>query len=683
MTTKHHRQRRRHRGRPRWSRRLWLAAFALLAATTPSTAAYAASGDQSAAQRFVGSLFLPISRWYTATTDLRSNTSGNWLSVGVETVVRLAQSAGIAVSNYAWLLTQSFIDFASTFNPLSTSLGRDIDDLIHTLGDVVLTGGSKTGPLLLLLIVLVSLGIAARTAMRTQDFRLFARRFLTIGLVIGLFGALVTQSGAGSYNKKTQTYTAAVGSPVWVGQQANTIVNSAIGAVGSALTAAPGTGRIGEDTSNLSCNAMLEGMQVRLAASKASKGSAQSRKAAANTVNQMYVRTALSSYAVAQYGTSKYAQYAWCRGADANATSFGVTSTEFTAYVGWKASTGDRSGKVALFPGTAKSKDGKHSNSAPFGSSQQKQEHWAGNVIAWAACHPTVSDDGKAVRYGIDKAWKQAGVAEPACEQWWGKGGVNAFGDEGKVFTKLAGYDPEDVSEHINDDDVASFLNSISGADQATLSLGATAAVVSAIGSVASLVVIGGLAIGSILAMLMTLLYLFGTVFSLLRALGSEQGFAPVLVSLKATFGALIFGSALSIVLALVSLVTMLLAKVGSVFGDPGNPVSLTWAMLCPVISVVGLHLAFKKLNLPSPVTVSGGMAWGKMLTKGGAAATGGNVGAGLLGGAAGLVKRRASSVGRRALGAATGRGPGRGAAAAGGRGGSGGVSRRGVGRSN
>jgi len=668
------------RGRHRRVKRIWFAILSFIVAMTPATAAHAASSDGDAGQRFLGSVFLPITRWYTATSGLHSNTSGNWLAVGVETVMRLGQTAGLSIATFCWYVAQSFADFAATFNPLGGSLGRDVDGLIHTLGTIVTGGNSKAGPIILLMIVLIALGAAAHAAWKSQDIRLFAKRFLAIGLIVGLFTVLVAQSGSGRYNKSTETYAAAAGSPVWFGQETMRIVNLAVSGIPGAISSAPGAGAIGDDVSNLSCNAMLKGMEARLANSKASKGNDQSRRAAANTINQMYLRSVVSSYAIAQYGTNKYAQYAWCRGADANANGFGVTSTEFTAYAGWKATQGDTSGKAGFLPGTAKSTDGKYSNSTPFGSTMTKNENWAGNVIAWAACHPTVDRSGRSVSYSIDKAWKQAKVTKEACNQWWTQSAENAFKEGGKIFTKLAGYDPEDVSEQIDDEQVQSYLNSIAGADQGTLALGSTAAVIAAIGGLVGLVVIGGLTLGSIAAMLLALFYLLGAAFALLRGLVSRNMWEPLTTSLKAMFGALLFGACLAIILAVVSLLSLLLVMVGNTIGGAGSPAALSWAAVSPIIVVVGLHLTFKKFRLPSPVTIGGGRAWAQTLTKNGAAAMGGAVGGGLLSRAGHRVRRGAGHAAGNAARRAVGRGPGRSLNGAGGTSG-GGNARRAVGR--
>ncbi len=432
-------------------------------------------------------------------------------------------------------------------------------------------------------------------------------------IVVAILSVTVAHAGTGTWNEKTQVYRAAPGSPVWFGQQSSRIVSGIIGGASSVISAAPGNGEIGSDRSNLSCNAQLQGMKARLEASKAAANSNANTKAAVSTVNSMYVRSSVAAAVVAQYGVNPYAEYAWCRGFDANATSFGATSAEYTAYAGWKATEGDTSGKTGFLPETARAKDDPDLSAATaFGAGSDDDEIWAANVAAWAACHPEVK--GNKVEFAIDKAWKKLGVSAESCKMWWGGHAALGFEAEGKVFKEVTSWSPQDISEKVDDDNVRSFLASLGGSDDTTLALGSTAVVVGAIGSVIDLVVFGGLSGGAILAALMAVLFVLSLFIALLKALCSRGSqFEGVLLNLRALIGVLVFGAALSLVLAALQLiVTALIWSGNALLGGAGNPVALAWAGLTPLIAVIGLHLLCKRAGLPSPVTVTGAAAWAR-----------------------------------------------------------------------
>ncbi|MDB6425950.1 hypothetical protein [Curtobacterium sp. 20TX0008] len=634
-------------------RRTWLSVLTAALILLPVQTAYAASDEDSAIAKFLGSASSPISRWNGA-MQLHSNFSGGWAETALDGITRGAQAFGISVSSFCWSVIQSFISFASSFNVLDGPLGRTIDGAVSSLGRAILQGTDGRGPLILLGLLIVSAVVTVRSA--RHDVGLLLRRLGATAIVVSILTVTVAQAGAGTWNGKTQVYRAAPGSPVWFGQQSSRIVSGIIGGASSVISAAPGNGEIGSDRSNLSCNAQLQGMKARLKASKAAANSNANTKAAVSTVNSMYVRSSVAAAVVAQYGVNPYAEYTWCRGFDANATSFGATSAEYTAYAGWKASEGDTSGKTGFLPGTARSDKNKDiSAAAPFGAGSDDDEIWAANVAAWAACHPEVK--GNKVDFAIDKAWKDLKIDQKGCSIWWSSPAAKAFDKDGKVFKDVTSWSPQDISEKVDDENVRSFLASLGGSDDTTLALGSTAVVVGAIGSVIDLVVFGGLSGGAILAALMAVLFVLSAFIALVRALISRGShFEGVLLNLRALIGVLVFGAALSLVLAVLQLiVTALIWSGNALLGGAGNPVALAWAGLTPLIAVIGLHLLCKRAGLPSPVTVTGAAAWGKMLTRTGAASAGNSMLESMAGRAGALgrtgARRAASAAGNRLRG--------------------------------
>jgi len=615
--------------------------------------------DSDALQNFVGSPLLPITRWFNATATFSSHFSGNMLETGVEAMMRGVQSGAMMAANFAWYVTQGFAQFATNFDVLHNNLGYQMDQTVHALGGAVINGIPGTGPLLLTLIMVGAIAIGVRGAVKNQNFGLAVRRVIGAGLIVGVFIVMVNQAGSGTFVKNDSgtdgTYTAAPMSPVWVGQKATSIVDGLTGGIAAALTSASGNGKIGDDTSNLSCAQLLTGMGTQLAAQKNTANVDTGAAATMRSVNAMFVNTAVSAYSVAQYGANQYGQYVWCRGADFNSSSLGPTAAQKTTYVGVQAAAGDTSGKTGYLDqvGVGGSGKGKYVNTPAFGNGTSNSDVWQKSVLAWAACHPEIK--GGKVTFTVSEGFANATdrvKADPDCSTWWNHGGADGAFTGG--IDKISQYSPDDVSKNITDADVASFVNSLHGSDQGTLALGTLSTVLAAVGSAADGTVLGGLAIGTIVAKIMALLFLFGLVFTLLRGLFSQGNVLEKLgASLKALLGAIVFGAALGILFALITLLTTLFTWTGTMLGGAGNPLVLLWAAFCPVIAVIGLHFMFKALGLPSPVTLAGGKAWGSMLTPKGAQAIGGS--------ATSMMRRGARAVsGRRSAGRAAGAARGR-----------------------
>lgn len=667
----------RHRagGRRRARSLLALAVLPIIAALSPSSAAWAATGDgnqiapdsttgyvsaASMMAKFIDSDYQLISRWSNATVQFHQMASGQLFGVSVAGVVQWFESAGMAFNNVMWQIAQWLVTLSGSFQLLTGSFGHSIDKTIATVGGVVMNGipgNGLQGPVIFVLLLFAAIGIALAASLRSRSGTMMIRRLVGITVIFALFSFMVTQAGRGTDGNDGEYHPAPM-SPVWVGTTTSGIVDKVSGGLSNAIASASFGGSdltsTNTDKSNLSCGSEVKGLATQLGATPAALLGDKAQESALSAVNALYGNTALVAYANAQYGGTVYGLRVWCRGADYN-SNVGVTSIQQTAYSGAagaplidKAAPASTGGPGWL--GTPATDGSKYSSAAAFGNGSGEQSVWDQEIIAWAACHPAVTGSTSStsagdVTFSIDSGWSgitDAAITQDDCTQWW-------KGDGGKIpgnFSTISGWSESDVTKNIPDPNVARFVNTLHGNDQGALWGGLVVVSAASFGSLTNAVIIGGLALGNIVAKILLMFLLLVLPFILLRGLfSSGPMFGHVGNHLKAILGVLIFTVALGLILALITLMSSLLSAVGVAITGTGNIMSMIWTAACPVLAVFGLHFIFKKLGLPSPVTITGAAAWGNMLTKGGAAAAGGAVAAG--------IGARAQAMASRAMGGA------------------------------
>jgi len=161
------------------------------------------------------------------------------------------------------------------------------------------------------------------------------------------------------------------------------------------------------------------------------------------------------------------------------------------------------------------------------------------------------------------------------------------------------------------------------------------------IASVGMLLVFGTLSMAVLLAKVMGGVLIVATLFVLLGALASNKDLDPVVRYGKTYFGLSLFAWGAIMLMAVIGLLTSILANLGAAFG---GWLSILWSGLSPLLAAVILHKVFKDvLHIPSPFKLTAGLAYGSALGKSGAS----NAMSGLdrLGNrGAGFMKRTASS---------------------------------------
>lgn len=135
------------------------------------------------------------------------------------------------------------------------------------------------------------------------------------------------------------------------------------------------------------------------------------------------------------------------------------------------------------------------------------------------------------------------------------------------------------------------------------------------------------LAAAVMVAKISALMMMIGIFFVLVMALLPNASMSKIAEFGKQYVGLSVFAWGAQLIMSILALITGILVTVGNqiVPGGPGDVMAIAWVGFAPLIAVFCLHFMFKKMKIPSPLKMSGGMAWGKMAA------------AGAVGGAAGM----------------------------------------------
>lgn len=149
----------------------------------------------------------------------------------------------------------------------------------------------------------------------------------------------------------------------------------------------------------------------------------------------------------------------------------------------------------------------------------------------------------------------------------------------------------------------------------------------SAITSVSVMIVLVPVMVVLMLVRLLMVMLIIGMVLSLVAGLLPGRSFEPFMRILKMTVGVVLLSMFVQVIFALIMTLMLLLNDLGAQVVDPGTVAFALWSAVTPWLAVIGLHLVFKFLKIPSPLKVSSAMEWGNALSKQGADSIGAKVG--------------------------------------------------------
>ncbi len=579
---------------------------------------------EAQAERAAISQNLLLNRWRDATANFQNKYDmwaiGDLMNAASRTML---QGNIMAVGNGFWTVSQWVADLALNFEPINM-LGGQMDQIGATLGQAMLNPSSGVALIPLILVVVVGIWMFAswRKAGPGGSAMLF-RRVAGLVATMAVFVVMVV----GSQNSTTTSsgqYKPGVGSPGWLVTVANDALTTAstvpVGAV-LATVQSQTSQQIDGDRSrsagtanNNLCAESVNLYDKRFRESAPANVLATPRIALTQTMDSMWRTTGLPVWKSAQLGTTKYADYSYCRLLDGWTQSPARNASDFSAATGIPASSNKDNGQAAW---TAT-------------SAEQIQR----NMVAWAGCEPSDRGNG---RWQWRAGWGQMeGVAADECQKWWDKKPGNDF--EGGLSVGYTMNDIENKTANVNPtatkDQVQDYLASLNGANAAgnmfpLLMYAASAFIM--------MFIFFGMALAVVIAKLFVVLGTITILPILILALFRTNGLEQLGAAAKQFIGSMLFAALSLVLLSVVVLTTYILVQFGNGSFGAGTIMALGWAAAAPVLAVISLNMIFKKvLKMPSPMSMKGGLAYG--LASG---AAGGAVG-GFIGGrmARGAIER-------------------------------------------
>lgn len=574
----------------------------------------------------------------TMLTSLSRSTGTSWMMQGAAT---------------CWLLLQGLYDFALAFDPIN-GFGAGLDQFVAGLAKLVL------GPVGLIAVIAVLIGAIAAHVRSSRMGNVGGwRRFIGVVLmftVIGIAGGHSTAMpgiGAAASTGTGEDYKPGLFSPGWAITSTNAGINKLSTTLAEVVNndfvnnAVPiewqggGTPAAG---STMTCEQYVRA--IKLIGSNAVDAQADGDTATDQSTTQLrqdraqlnyllsdlWQQSGLESYKNVQYGSNTYADKTYCRLLEENA---GITPLQQLHMMNMSKGV-DATGQ-AQFSGTIKSPEGDAAKMNTLSYDNQKNR--MAGMTAWAAC--TTDDWG--TTWKVDPKWaaeyRQGGeegkvIDDGACSNWWnGTGGTDA-GDIPNIFD-VDGH-PDGITKAVPGDSadaqaIRDYLFTLNGAN--TGGGGSGSALVYLLGSLATVIALGIVCVGTIIAKLLGIFYVLALMLMLMAGLFMRNGWTKVKQTTFQMIGSQIFAAGAVLILTFIVIFTNLLMAVGATLFDRGSIWALAWMGLAPAMALIGFNLIFKKIfRLPSPMSLKGGQLFANAAAAGGGGLAGsmlGNMGRG------------------------------------------------------
>lgn len=576
--------------------------------------------------------YLPVERWSGATQQIHVR-SGGGNPFDVVPFQRQMQGSTFAIGDFLYSVTTKFVMWSTDFCPLQ-SVGAAIDSAVAQFGERVFAS-----PLIAGLLALATLGLLIQGLRREGQWlpRLFVKMSIVAILVLMVAGAGRSTTDASG------RYVPGEGSPGWFATMIDQAITE-IAAAPAAALAAPGVDDgVGVDQDELSCGAYINALKRGYEASARDKGTLIDAKTIpAQTVSNLWQVSGYRAWSVGQFGRDNFngQSRVACRMLDHNARipvtlgKYLVPGQSETAV-----SAATREDVLRRVP----------AEGIPDGSSfavradapawrqldrVQQDRAW----IAWAACVPK---DGDLANLGAKDGWHtpkgqawlisaenaRAG-ADEGSSQLLNLSCYNFFNSDNETVSDI--FDWSDGDSELKDvagempPSIYDFISTLHGSNQGASGAALIGYLVSAIGVAGVFGTLGVIImIVKAVAAFMLLSSVFVALLCLLPRADNDRlvRFLKIYVglSLTAAFGVFL--------MSLITLFTNLILNLVRSFAGPNSDMTLILGGIAPVMAAIALHFAFKKAGMPSPLTVSGAMAWGGAMSGGsalGAIRTGG-----------------------------------------------------------
>lgn len=575
----------------------------------------------------------------TMLTSLSRSTGTSWMMQGAAT---------------CWLLLQGLYDFALAFDPIN-GFGAGLDQFVAGLAKLVL------GPVGLIAVIFVLIGaIAAHVRSSRMGNAAGWRRFIGVVImftVIGIAGGHSTAMpgiGAAASTGSGDDYKPGLFSPGWAITSTNAGINKLSTTLAEVVNsdfvnnAVPiewqggGTPAAG---GTMTCQQYVNA--IKLIGSNAVDAQADGDSATDQSTTQLrkdraqlnyllsdlWQQSGLESYKTVQYGSNMYADKTFCRLLEENAGTTPLQQLHLMNISKGVAETGQ-----AQFSGTIKTPSSGEVSKMNTLSYDNQKNRMAG-MTAWAAC----TTDNWGETWTVDPTWakeyRQDGedgkvIKDPDCEQWWNGTAPGATGgaDPGNIpdIFDVDGH-PDGIAKAVPGDSadaqaIRDYLLTLNGGW--TGGGGSGSALVYLLGSVATVISLGIVCLGTIIAKLLGIFYVLALMLMLMAGLFMRSGWSKVKQTTFQMIGSQIFAAGAVLILTFIVIFTNLLMAVGATLFERGSIWALAWMGLAPVMALVGFNLIFKKIfRLPSPMSIKGGQLFANAAAAGGGGLAGSMLG--------------------------------------------------------
>lgn len=591
-------------------------------------------GDYDTAKRdeqYAKSWYLPNNRW----SDMSMHSRVDWFNpilAGNIVGSRAIQGTLLNVGNGIWGTAADWVRSSTSFEPMNGMLGYQIDKVAAIIGTQL-----QQNPILFAGLFAFLIAVAVWRAMRRPGTKPFGK-IIQGAIVFALITFMATQATASTAGAMSSTYNPIKGTPVWFASTITKTIDVAAGGVVSGVTmglVSIGEGSVGgAPTAGWGCSRMT---WAGIENASQNGGASPGTKAVTTSMNAMWVRMSLASYASMQFGDSNpYAKEVACHQLERTTSADGFTRSRMLnmAMNGQGTYNLSNVGLVHYNQPLLQSTDDNDTNDRV--------------MIGLAACQP--SNDGKSFSVRSGWAYQKDGettkpwITPDDCAKLWSakdKGEVNAIGN-------LNLNNVDDARNKTDDARVLNFVGTLQGSDAVISAAGITVGVMFIVGAFLVAIIFGLLGLAVFAAKIGMLFLIAGMFIMLLFTMFRRESLGQTMKSpLQRFLGISLFAFGSTLLLGLIATISLIFAALATLFGPDGTPGNLMFVALSPLGAVIAVHMLFTKvLKMPSPVTPTGALAWGTV-----GAAAGGAVAAGIGSKMTNAASRTAGRLGKEALG--------------------------------
>lgn len=575
--------------------------------------------------------YLPVYRWTdSASTHYRLGTTdiAGRLEKGVfqRSFLLVGNlSWGLATSLTQWSLSACFID----------SVGGIIDNTAGALAKALFLD-SILGVLIIVVGIFFLAFKAVTLGVGLWVKQLGAKALIAAFLVILINGA-INSTGGGSETGGDNNYRPGAGSPGWFAVQIDNVLSTLAAGVTASLPQNSYPGAAEPETDVLHCGRYVAALHDLY---RDNAGGAVT-SVAANIplmMTSVWESTGLRAWQVTQFGVIQGTDTAprmYCRVLEYNnGTSRDDIITAFqqvdpdifsTEYVGGSGEDGTLAAQKSL---------------ALWGSGNNDQRDHA--YVAWAHCLPagtfrfylSQNGDGESAQADV---FQTDGPRKKLNRNGYKSGDGDGPGEEiaKNCADTFVGDDYKGNSDHnwdkgsgTIDDHVArgngeglterqaTFLLSLHGVGPGNDS---SAAGAYALGGIIILLVFGIISCVVLYAKIGALMAIATFIYVVAGCLFANSDSKKIGDAAKRYVGLSALAFFAQLILAIVSMLTTVFVDVGTerIPGGEDGVLGLLWAGFAPALALLTIHALFKKMRVPSPVSIKGGLSWGKALTGG------------------------------------------------------------------